>query len=148
MITKKTIEEKALRHIERVIDGSSDPLKEFILIKAEFEAMKIALSNDEVQSAVIDEISKYGPRDRRLMGVNFGTGSTGAKYDFSEVTEWTDISEKITDLSKQKKSLELSLKAQYGSNIKFASMADGSEVDIKMVDPGKETIKISFTKGQ
>ena len=143
-ISKKLIAERAEILAESVLGGNEDPIKAFILLKSEHVALGDALKNPDVQNAVLAEVEKYPPRERWKMGVKFGTGSTGSTYDFSEVEEWVKISDEISELSDKKKKLETSLKAQYESGVKFASMENGGEVDVKKIDTGKVTLKISF----
>lgn len=107
--SKQAISAMAADIIKKVDDGEDNPLDVFVKIKALEEALKIVKT--QIEERAVNEAEKYGKGVFNHLGTSITIRETGVKYDFTNVSSWNAIQDKIDELKEQQKVIETMAKA-------------------------------------
>ena len=94
------INEKISIMVQSVIDGATDPLEVYALLKEIDKTVKNAIS--EIEEDALSEAEKYGKSFEHL-GLNWEVRQGRRNYDFKHISLWNEHKEKlkrIEDISK------------------------------------------------
>jgi len=91
-----------------ILAGNENPLKIAKLLKILEEIVKTLRDDSEIKEIILKEAEKYKEKTIQNFGAEFCKKEVGARYDYSECNdnEWNDLSQKIHELSLQKKERE------------------------------------------
>lgn len=104
--------------VEKVDSGDEDPLEVYIKAKAMQEVAGNIIK--EVKSLAIDEASKYGKGDSKLLGCEFIVKNGVSRYSFDHDDSWCELTSQIDELSAERKIRE----KQMIEATKYAVLAD------------------------
>lgn len=99
--------------IEKVKDGTVNPLKVHCQIKAMEEIIKSVNDDPEYKSVVLDEAEKFGKKSFEFGNAKFQVKEVGVKYDFTMCgdPDWEQMNAQQESLKEKKKAKETELKA-------------------------------------
>lgn len=138
--SKQAIQVMANDIIQHVESGEDNPLDVFVKVKALEEALKIA--KQSIEDKALEEAEKYGKGVFAHMGANITVRETGVKYDYTSVSSWKSIQDKIDELKEQQKVIETMARAAT-SDHPYVD-AESGEVCIGVPRQSKTAITISF----
>lgn len=102
-LSKSTILDISSAIIKNVVDGNTDPLKEYIKAKGLSELSDSITSG--IKELAIDEADRYQDGDT-VMGCKFQVRSLADSYDFSHNDEWMLLNAQLDSVKKQMKEIE------------------------------------------
>lgn len=123
---------------EKVLNGELNPLEAYISLKRTEKLFKDVLK--AVQEQAIDEADNYPEKTFKAFGATIEKKSAAGRWDFSELKDWQELTDK-------KKELEETYKMAFKSNQSGASLVDndtGEVSDLPQYTPGKQTIAIKL----
>lgn len=91
-----------------ILAGNENPLKIAKLLKILEEIVKTLRDDKEIKDIILKEAEKYKEKTINNFGAEFCKKETGIKYDYTDCndTEWNLLSQKIHELTLQKKERE------------------------------------------
>lgn len=143
--SKAEIVSSSNKIIEYIENGDIDPIELFIQMKRISEIMSLAMKSEKVTSDLIDAVERHAKTDREFYGVDLQIRNGIAKWDFSSDPEWSEIQDQIDNLTKKKRLIEKSLKANHEAH--RSSITEDGEIsdtsNIKCI-PAKQIVAIRF----
>lgn len=96
---------------QSVLDGEVEPLLFLQQVTALEQLVKSLKSDHLIKDVILEEAEKYG-KNFDHGNANFQIKEVGTKYDFSECGDmkWEELTEKINELTEQRKKREAFLK--------------------------------------
>jgi DNA phosphorothioation-dependent restriction protein DptG len=88
-----------------ILSGYENPLILEIQLKALEEVIKNVRKDKEVKDAIVNELNKYPEKSVEFMGVSF-TKKSLSKWDYSEDSQWNELTAKIERLKDEMKQHE------------------------------------------
>lgn len=108
MTSKDVIIKTTKSLVDPVLNGEVSALDQYVKIKG-FEKV-LGDAKKQIETLAVDESDAYGKRFQ-YKGVDIEQRETGVKYDFTHVSSWVELQNKIDDLREQQKVIETMVKA-------------------------------------
>lgn len=91
-----------------ILAGNENPLKIAKLLKVLEEIVKTLREDLQIKELILKEAEKYTEKTIKNYGAEFCKKEAGVKYDYTECNDnqWNELSQKIHELSLQKKERE------------------------------------------
>lgn len=143
--TKDEITKDAVNVMSTILDsGNHDPLSIYARMKTIQEFITVCMS--ELKEPAIDELTKHGKGGATIFGMPIITKESGKKLSYEHNSNWTDLDDKIKELTDQRKELEKMMKGAIGT----AGLIDDETGEIiepaQTISEGKTVIQVTIPK--
>lgn len=112
--SKQSIQADASMAMQKIMDeGMTDPLEVYTRLKTIQEFVSGCI--DTIKDDALDELDRHGKDGAKIFGIPLIQKNSGKKYGFDNYDGWTEIDDKIKDLTEQRKTLEKQMKGAIGT---------------------------------
>lgn len=126
--TKEQRESFVMDLVTRIDNGDVDPLEAHLQIKCVEDIIKLANSNTNYKSAVLEAAERYGAKSFQFHNAKVEIKEAGVSYDFTkcEDPEWEQMDAELKNLKDRLKARETFLKTVSPKGLTVVDEATGN----------------------